>query len=105
MWIDGKLSRFATYTGARLESLQIFDEHVEWVLRDQKFRLHLAAKRAKGGLLRGPTRLDMGQRVLETLNASVDVRLETLDGSLIFAGNGQHAGLEVMGDLPRLLKG
>lgn len=105
LWIDGKLYRFATYTGARLESLQIFDEHVEWVLRDQKFRLHLAAKRAKGGLLRGPTRLDMGQRVLETLNASVDVRLETLDGSLIFAGNGQHAGLEVMGDLPRLLKG
>jgi tocopherol cyclase len=33
------------------------------------------------------------------------VRLETLQGKVIFEGVGRHAGLEVMGDLPRLLKG
>ena len=71
LWLDGKLYRFATYSGARLESLKILDEHVEWVLRDSHYRLHLTASRAQGGLLRGPTRLDMGQRVLETLNATV----------------------------------
>ena len=47
----------------------------------------------------------MGQRVLETLNASVQVRLETLDGAILFEGTGAHTGLEVMGDLPRLLQG
>jgi tocopherol cyclase len=85
--------------------LQVFDDHVEWVLRNRRQRLHLTARRVEGGLLRGPTRLDMGRRVLETLNASVQVRLETLQGKLLFDGAGAHAGLEVMGDLPRLLKG
>lgn len=102
-WLDGTLHRFATYSGARIESLQIYDDHVDWVLRNRQSRLFLKARRVQGGLLRGPTRLDMGQRVLETLNATVQVRLETLEGALLFEGIGAHTGLEVMGDLPRLL--
>jgi tocopherol cyclase len=105
LWLEGKLYRFATYSGARIESLQIFDDHVAWELRSRRHRLSLTACRVQGGLLRGPTRLDMGTRVLETLNATIEVRLETLRGRLIFAGTGAHTGLEVMGDLPRLLHG
>ena len=86
-----------------MESLQIFDDHVDWVLRDRQSRLLLKASRVQGGLLRGPTRLDMGQRVMETLNATLQVRLETLEGMLLFEGVGAHTGLEVMGDLPRLI--
>jgi tocopherol cyclase len=105
LWLDGKLHRFATYSGARIESLQIYDDHVDWVLKNRQQRLFLKACRVQGGLLRGPTRLGMGQRVLETLNATVQVRLETLEGALIFEGVGAHTGLEVMGDLPRLMQG
>jgi tocopherol cyclase len=104
-WLEGKLHRFATYNGAKIESLYIFDDHVDWVLRNRQLRLSLTARRVQGGLLRGPTRLDMGQRVLETLNATVEVRLETLQGAIVFEGIGAHTGLEVMGDLPRLLQG
>jgi tocopherol cyclase len=42
---------------------------------------------------------------METLNATVKVRLETLQGALIFEGVGAHTGLEVIGDLPRLIQG
>lgn len=105
LWLNGKLYRFATYSGAQIESLQIFDDRVDWVLQNKRQRLHLIARRVEGGLLRGPTRLDMGQRVLETLNATVQVRLETLEREVIFEGVGAHTGLEVMGDLPRLLAG
>lgn len=105
LWLDGTLHRFATYSGARIENLQIFDDHVDWVLRNHQSRLFLKAYRVQGGLLRGPTRLDMGQRVLETLNATVQVRLETLQGEVLFDAIGAHTGLEVMGDLPRLLQG
>ena len=52
----------------------------------------------------GPTRQDMGKRVDETLNAPVDVRLSTATGVEIFTGCGRHAGLEVHGDLARLLR-
>ncbi len=104
-WLEGRLHRFATYTGAKIESLQIHDEHVDWVLRNRTHRLHLKAYRSEGGVLRGPTPTDMGQRVMETLNSTVAVRLETLKGERIFEGDGAHAGLEVVGDLPRLLQG
>ena len=77
---------------------------MDWVLRNRHSRLFLNALRVQGGLLRGPTRLDMGQRVLETLNATLQVRLETLEGMLLFEGVGAHSGLEVMGDLPRLMQ-
>jgi hypothetical protein len=104
-WLDGELYRFATYNGAKVESLEISDDQVKWVLRNRRYRLSLNARRVEGGLLRGPTRLDMGKRVEETLNASVQVQLKTLQGRLIFEGTGEHAGLEVIGDLPRLLQG
>lgn len=104
LWLDGELYRFTTYSGAQIESLEIFDDHVDWVLRNRQNRLSLTACRVQGGLLHGPTRLDMGKRVLETLNATVQVRLETLKGALLFEGVGAHTGLEVMGDLPRLLR-
>jgi len=103
--LNGKLHRFTTYKRSRIESLQIFDDHVDWVLVNHQYRLSRIVCRVQGGLLRGPTRLDMGKRVLETLNATVHVRLETLQGALLFEGVGSHTGLEVMGDLPRLLRG
>jgi len=104
-WLEGRLHRFATYSGAHINRLQIFDDHVDWVLRNQEHGLFLKATRVESGLLRGPTRQDMGQRVMETLNATVQVRLETLRGQVLFEGLGEHTGLEVVGDLPRLLKG
>ena len=104
LWIDGKLYRFTTYNGTRIESLEIHDDRVNWVLRNRRYRLTLDARRVEGGLLRGPTRVDMGTRVMETLNASVRVELKTLDNDLLFEATGEHAGLEVVGDLPRLLQ-
>ena len=102
-WLNGKLYRFTTYRNSKIESLEITDPQVAWVLRNRTHRLRLNARRAQGGLLRGPTPLDMGGRVMETLSASIDVRLETLQGDLLFEGTGENAGLEVVGDLQRLL--
>jgi hypothetical protein len=48
--------------------------------------------------------MDMGKRVDETLNATVDVRLSTAGGQTLFAGRGRHAGLEVHGALEQLLR-
>lgn len=102
-WLDGKLYRFTTYRNSKIESLEISDDHVVWVIRNRTHRLRLNACRAQGGLLRGPTPQDMGKRVIETLSASVDVRLETLRGDVLFESTGENAGLEVVGDLQRLL--
>lgn len=94
-WHAGTLHRFATYTGAKIERLEIYDDHVKWVVRNQRLRLEMRASRAQAGLLLGPTRLEMGKRVAETLNAAIEVRLSTRQGETLFHGQGRHAGLEV----------
>jgi hypothetical protein len=105
LWHKGVLYRFATYTGARIEKLDIASEVVTWVIRDRHHRLEMQAVRAEGGLIQAPTTADMGRRIAETLSACVEVALYALEGShprLLFQGSGRHAGLEAVGDLARL---
>jgi hypothetical protein len=96
LWHQGVLYRFATYTGARIDTLQIDDQRVDWVLHDRRFRLEMHVQRAQTGLLRGPTGLDMGGRVPESLQAVAQVRLTTLQGDVLFADTGRHGGLEIV---------
>lgn len=100
---EGQLYRFATYTGAEIERLEISDTQVHWIVKNKDYRLVMMAEKGRGGLLRGPTRLDMGKRIVETLDARVDVELSNRAGNILFQGSGRYAGLEVQGDLDRLL--
>ncbi len=104
LWHDNKLYRFATYTGAKVERLEVTDSQVMWVVKDKQLRLEMRSSRAAGGALKGPEKLDMHKRVDETLQAIVETRLSTLSGRTIFSGIGRNAGLEVVGDLSLLLK-
>ncbi|MEJ2757197.1 MAG: tocopherol cyclase family protein [Anaerolineales bacterium] len=105
LYLQGELYRFATYTGAKLTAFSISDHQVEMTLEDRKHVLEITAHRSDTGLLKGPTRAEMDMRVAESLTAWIDVRLQTTGGEVIFEGTGQHAGLEVAGDIPRLLEG
>jgi hypothetical protein len=105
LWLDGRLTRFATYTGARTERLELDEQHVTWVIAGRRLRLELQAVQADGGVILGPTTQDMGRRVDETLDAIVSVRLSELGGRALFEGQGRHAGLEINGDIARLLAG
>jgi len=103
LWLDGHLYRFATYTGARTESLVLQDERVDWVVSDRHLRLEMQAMQAGGGLIYGPTQHSMGRRVDETLDASLRVRLTEHGGHVLFEDHGRHAGLEINGHIQRLL--
>ncbi len=105
LWHGGILYRFATYTGARIEQLDVTDADLIWVVRDRHYHLAMRASRTEGGLLQAPTVVDMGRRITETLGATVEVELHALEGAgrrLIFRGTGSHAGLEAVGDLGQL---
>lgn len=103
LWLDGELNRFATYTGAKIEMLRVADDRDAMVISDAKYMLEMTAVREHGGLLRGPTQVDMGLRVAETLGAEVQVLLREKNGQEVFSGRGRHAGLEIQGDIERLL--
>jgi hypothetical protein len=105
LWHDGVLYRFATYTGARIEKIDITDQLVHWIVRDKQHRLMIEAARSEGSLLQAPTTVDMGRRIAETLGAEVSVALHAFENGgtrLLFRGHGRHAGLEAAGDLARL---
>lgn len=99
LYHEGVLLRFATYTGAKTETLAVTPETVRWTMRDKTHRLEIEARRgpeSQFGLLKGPNEVEMGKRIAETLTATVRVRLSTLaDGRTLFAENGRFAGLEV----------
>jgi len=103
LWINNQLYRFATYTGAKIEKLELTDDTIDWIITDKHHRLRMFVRRAESNTILGPTREAMGMRVDETISASVDVRLTKINGKSLFEGKGQFAGLEVQGALDRLL--
>ena len=100
------LHRFTTYTRARTEVLEVDDEHVTWRLaggRGARLELRASVGGRTTGLLHAPVRTEMHQRVAETLDGTVGVRLLDRGGALLFEGVGQCAGVEVHGTIDRLL--
>jgi tocopherol cyclase len=110
---NGRLYRFATYTGARLVALHLDDNSVSLTLADtsnplthERFRLLLAIERSGGSRLHAPTPTGMVERVIETLSARLDVSLLRLQGNretVVFTGKGRWGGLEVGGDASSLV--
>jgi len=103
LWHGGKLFRFATYSGARIEHLGIDDETLEVSVRSRSHRLRIVARRAQGALLHEPTGASMLRRVEETMQASLAVTLSDLAGNVLFEEVGRNGGLEVQGNLDKLL--
>ncbi|MBN1934917.1 MAG: hypothetical protein JW934_09650 [Anaerolineae bacterium] len=103
LWHERRLYRFATYTGARIERLQADAQRVSLIVSDWRHRLEVNARRASPTLLAGPSESAMNVRVPETMDAVLNVHLETTQQSTpIFSGTGRYAGLEVAGQWERL---
>lgn len=100
-WLDGRLFKFATYTGAR-KQLRITDETVELVFQNSKTELRILAKQAAGTALISPLSGEMTGKIQESLQATLQVQLLENE-QIIFEGTGRNAGLEVAGDVSLLL--
>ena len=102
--LDDELHRFTTYTGATIESLTLDDSHLRLRLRNRKYRIEMDARKEEGGVLHAPYGKQMIERVAETMRSEVELRFSSLvTDTTIYQGRGQHACLEVQGDLPAIL--
>ncbi|MBX3087610.1 MAG: hypothetical protein KF742_03900 [Cryobacterium sp.] len=99
----GRLYKWTTYNRARERTLEIDDHGVRWVLEGRDGTLELEAERVRGGLLHAPLRTAMHQRVEETLDASIRFRHLDRGGAVLLEGTAAAAGLEVFGEIDRLL--
>jgi hypothetical protein len=101
MLFDGRLYRFATYTGAK-SYVTLDDPHVGIVFKGPKTELRIRARQAPGTALCSPISGEMTGKINESLQASVQVELLE-NGKRIFEGNANPAGLEVAGEVALLL--
>ncbi|MDO8367681.1 MAG: tocopherol cyclase family protein [Saprospiraceae bacterium] len=95
MWLEGRLFKFATYTGAK-KFLKIEGENVELIFKNPKTELRIRARQATGTSLRSPLSGEMKGKIQESLQATVQVELLE-NGHRIFEGIGRNAALEVAG--------
>jgi tocopherol cyclase len=94
--LKGRLYRFTTYAGARIENLTLEKTLVHLVIRDKKYRLDVKASRTKGGVLFGPNGEHFTQHVSETLKSQLNVIFYEND-TILFQGKGYPAGLDING--------
>lgn len=99
----GTLYRWTTYTRSRELKLEVDDTHVRWTLEGKDGRLELEAERVRGGLLKAPQRHAMLERVEETMDARVHLTHTAPDGTVLLTGTALAAGLEIVGDIDRLV--
>lgn len=100
---DGEIHRFTTYHRGRIERLELEENGVMLSVRNRTHRLKIRAARRNGTVLQAPTLEEMDRRIIETLDGELAVEFSTLSGEDIFKGVGRHAGLEIVGDLERLI--
>jgi len=97
--VEGRLFRFATYTGTRLQYVSIAGGRVELVMADETHRLTLKLAGARPGQLRSPVAGLMDGQVFEALEGSMHVRLEASSGSSwvsLLEEESDRAAVEIM---------
>jgi len=94
--IEGKLYRFASYTGAKIEYYEYNNGILKINVSDKRYKLTISGKYNEGGILKAPQNGLMHRKIAESISSEVEVTLEDRKGNLIFNGNGRNAGMEIV---------
>ena len=97
--LDGKLHRFATYTGARITCIETGVNEAHVTVADKREQLEVRMHGCRTLTLKAPVLGSMEGRDAESLGGTIDVTLRTLSGGrtdVVFEGTGWQAGIEVM---------
>lgn len=97
----GRLRRFASYTGHRLERVEVGERDVRIRIAGRGQELSFEARRERAGFLAAPVRGVMSRRIAESIDARVRVSL-TEGGATIWSGESSRAGLELVGESAEL---
>lgn len=102
---DGKLHRFATYTGARLRCIETGPNRAHLILGDRREELEIRLHGSEALMLKAPVLGAMEGRDAESLGGTIDVLLREVRGGrsrVLFEGLGRQSGIEVMNDRDEL---
>lgn len=100
--LDGKIHRYANYTGAKLKSIRLTNDLVKVEIQDKQHLIVVEAKHAARGLLAAPLNGAMDRRISESVDAVINVKITDRLAHKIFSGTGNTAGLELVGNMDEL---
>lgn len=101
LFADGRVRRFATYSGARVRRAEVSQDALQAVIALPHGELHVDARADAAGILRAPADGEMRREARESLRASLRVKLIER-GKVVFSGVSVSAGFESGGDAARL---
>lgn len=93
--VEDRLIRFGTYTGADISELEVSGEHARIVIRQKTTIIRIHAHLGPGSHLAAPRQGSMDRTITETVNGSVDLHIEEVNGKTLYQGTGFHAGVEL----------
>jgi hypothetical protein len=102
---EGKLYEFTTYNGSRIKKCNVFEDKVEIIIENGKFRLSLWVKRNNVTELAAPIAGFMDARIEESMKAEITVELfDKKTNTLLLSDIGFSGGIEVAGKYQKLIK-
>ena len=99
----GKLYRFATYNGSKLQGVTFSGRKLELSLAGKSGRIDVSAFVRQTGELKAPDRGSMTRRIKESVDSEVELVFSDRTGEEIFRGRGKRAGLEIIPPIIDLL--
>jgi tocopherol cyclase len=105
LWHEGDFYKFATYTRAKINSLEINPDSIQIIVEDKNYRLkfEIAKKGIGSGLLKAPEEGVMSGHIAESINSKIKLKLlDKKKDSIIIDDIGVNAGLEIKD--PEVLK-
>ena len=102
--IGEEVHRFATYTGAKIRQISFENDHLDIQISDRKYFMKVKARQLGKGSLKAPMMGEMDRYIKESVDSVVDLELTDNKGKRVFRGKGTRAGLEVVGEVYKLIK-
>lgn len=105
LWYGGDFYKFATYTRAKIKSLEINPDNIQIIVEDKNYKLEfeIAKKGIGSGLLKAPEEGVMSGHIAESINSKIKLKLlDKKKDSIIIDDIGVNAGLEIKD--PEVLK-
>jgi hypothetical protein len=108
---DGRLHRFATYTGSRIRCIETGANGAHLIVGDRRQELEVHVTGHDTLILKSPVLGAMDGHDAESLGGTIDVTLRSIRGGrpeVLFRGTGRQAGVEIMNhndELGRVLCG
>lgn len=105
LWLYDRLIQFNTYNGTSLMKLRIDTSSVELVMQNSKYEISILAHRDQATSLASPIKGLMDGRIEESMSSRLDLEVfDKKNRQVLFSDTGHHAGLEVAGDISRIIK-